>query len=184
MDLDDAVEAQLGLQPADAVAQVMADMPAAAREDIPRVQDATPEQRYELARAHEVLERVEKAVKARRQAIELAFLRAAAEMGSDQLKLAGGTARVTQRASKYEAKGHEMREQLLKLKDEQGNITQEEIDEALALIISVKPNHSKLNYLARHRGEAVAQAIEDNRKKVEPDPMTAKVEFGFEGGAR
>ena len=182
MDLDDAVEAQLGLAPSDAVSEVLAYLPAP--QNLPHVLDATPEERYELAHAREVLFRVEQAVRDRRKAIDLAFLRAAADRKLDQVKVAGGVVRIKKPASKYETRGHEMREQLLKLSKEHGNVTQEEIDEALALIITVKPNHTKLNYLARHRGEDVGQVVEDNREKVDPDPLSYRTEYHLEGGVK
>lgn len=182
MDLDDAVEAQLGLSPSDAVSEVLAYLPAP--QNLPAVLAATPEERYELARAREVLYKVEQAVRDRRKAIDLAFLRAAQEKKLDQVKLSSGSVRIKKPAATYETHGDEMRRQLLALAESQQNVTQEEIDEALALIISVKPNHTKLNYLARHRGEDVEAVIEANRTKQEPDPTRYRPEYHLEGGVK
>lgn len=180
--LDDAVEAQVGLTPADAVSEVLAYLPAP--QNLPDVNDATPAERYELARAREVLLKVEQAVQARRKSIDLAFIRAAAARNADQIRLSSGTVRVKPGASRYETHGDKMREQLLKLAQDDGNLTQAEIDEALTVIISVKPNHTKLNYLANHRGEDVKEAIDSNRAKVAPDPLLAKPEYHLEGGVK
>lgn len=180
--LDDAIEAQVGLEPADAVSEVLAYLPVPM--NLPNIMEASPAERYELARAREVLYKVEQAVKDRRMAIDRAFTRAAADRKMDQVKLSAGTVKIKKPTARYETKGHEMREQLLALSKEHGNVTQEEIDEALALIITVKPNHTKLNTLARHRGEDVAEVIEANRKKVEPDAHLYKPEYHLGGGVK
>jgi hypothetical protein len=181
--LDEALESQVGLTPADAVSEVLAYLPAP--HELPRVLDISPEERMELARAHDVLWKVEKAVRDRRISIELAFKRAAAERKLDQVKMAGGEVRIKLGSGKYECKSASLRDKLLAMaKSDDANLTQEEIDAALPLQIEVKPNHTKLNYLARHRGDDVAAVIDEHRKKVPPDPMQAQVEFHFKGGSR
>ncbi len=136
----------------------------------------TLDAREELVQAHIALTRIEQGVKARRLSIELAFKRAAIEADADQVRTAGGHVKVTDRPSTYETRGHELRDQLQTLVHA-GHLTLDEVDEAVAVIVSYKPDHRKLNTLARHRGSEVQAAIEGNRVKVEPDPLAARVSF-------
>lgn len=129
----------------------------------------------ELVALRERLYAVERMARDRREAIDRAFVRAAAEAGADQLRTADGVVRFTLPAAQYETDAQAMRRDLERLVPRE--LSAAELDDACPIVVSYGVNHTRLNYLAKHRGDAVSEAIEANRRRVEPDRLRAKVAY-------
>lgn len=129
-----------------------------------------------LADLHGVLAELEKGVHGRRVGIEHAFRVAAVALQADQVRLADGYVALTPGAGMWATREQALRRELEEAVS-LGDLSTEEMDEAIAVTVAYKVNHARLNYLARHRGARVAAAIERHRQRREADPLSAKVTF-------
>jgi hypothetical protein len=144
--------------------------------DLGAVSGSSLAARGKLVEMHEQLREVEEFVSSRRRAIELAFVRAGAEQGADEIRTSAGVVKLKLPPGKYETKANELRQALIKLEAE-GLISKYELEAASPVTVSYGANHTQLNKLARHRGEKVASVIDAHRVKVDPDPTQAKPQF-------
>lgn len=145
------------------------------------VKHASLEERADLVQLHDALLAIELPIRARRQSIELAFKRAAAEMGADEIRTATGVVRVTPARAEYEVDEQGLYDALRACVND-GLVTQDELDKALARILVFKPDHRQLNMLARHRGPQVQAAIDSHRSTRPSDPLSGRVDFHTKGG--
>jgi hypothetical protein len=142
-----------------------------------RLESATPAERAQIVHLRALLVALQAPIKLRLDALDAHARRAMDTLHADQLALPGGQAimleagRVT-----YAVKEHELRAELLALA-EAGTLTPEEVNEAVTEQVSYVVNHTRLNYLARHRGAAVEATINGHRTRVEPDATRARVRW-------
>lgn len=144
--------------------------------EIPSVSGSSLTVRGRLIDRWRFAKRVEEAARMARQTIELAFVRAGAENGSDQIPTPQGVVTLKAPATEYDVRPDPMKRALLKLAAK-GLVSEKEIDEALPVTIVLGANNAKLNYLARHRGKEVEDAIERHRTRKPTDPLRARPEF-------
>jgi hypothetical protein len=143
----------------------------------PNVSAATPQERADMVALHRRLSDIIGALQVRRDAIELAFRRGMAELGADQLPLPDGrTVSIERPKPGWKVRGDELRRQLLALVTE-GVVTKPEVDAALAVEVTVRPDNRRLNYLAEHRGDAVREAIEANREREQIAPTAGRLQL-------
>ena len=146
------------------------------RLDLSAVSGSSLTARGDLVRLHAELARIERVAHDRRQAIERAFVMAGAEQGADQFRTDLGIVALQLPQAAYETRAQALREELQRLIP-QGLLSQAELDAACPVVVSYSVNHTKLNVLHRHRGEAVREVIDRHRVRREPDPLAAKVRF-------
>lgn len=158
---------------ADAIAETLRD-----ERFLIRMETATPAEREEVNRLRAILAALAGPIQARLAALDQHVLIAATRVGADQLPLPKGRAiRVVTGEGRYEVDAHDLRDALTQLAHETNVLTVPEVEDAVRAEVSYKPNHAKLNYLARHRGAAVTEAINTYRRRVPPDPSRGKVEW-------
>jgi len=144
--------------------------------EVPPVSGSTLTVRGQLVDLHEMLSRMETVIRDRRKSIELAFVRAAADTGADEIRTAHGIVKIKKGQASYAVKAQAMRRELEE-RVATGEVSGSELELACPVVISYTVNHTKLNALARHRGEEIAEIIERNRERIEPDPLTARPVF-------
>lgn len=144
--------------------------------DLSSVSGSSVAARGALVDAYRQLRDIERLVHDRRVAIELAFIRAAAENGADEIRTSEGVVKLKAPNPGYDVKAQAMRQGLDRFVAS-GDISKEELDDACPVTITYGVNHTKLNKLARHRGDEVQAVIDANRTKREADPLMAKPQF-------
>ncbi len=169
IDIDDALEAQETGSDLALVATVSLTGP------IPKVADLDSAGREEIVVLLEQVRKIEHAARDRRKVLEYAFIRAGMELGAKEIKTAGATVRLKLSQSGYVTHDTALRDALITLVGE-GDLSKAEVDAAVPEIVSAKADHRKVNALSK-RGDRVREAIEANREKREPDPLSAKVEI-------
>lgn len=143
-----------------------------------RVRMEDPSERLALvelrARILPVVERLQLAV----TLIEKVFLQSALDTHAEKIRLPDD------RVVAYEAPRGEyvtqaatLRSALAAIAHTDGTLSLSEVEEALAVVQTIKPNHTKLNSLAKRYGGDVAEAIAKHRQFVAPDPERGKVRF-------
>ena len=117
--------------------------------------------------------------------IERLFVMEAARLNAKVIGLGEDAGRVTYEPPRgeYVTSAPPLRRDLAALALAGEGITREEIDAALPEILTVKPNHTKLNALEKRYGGPVADAIRKHRQYVAPPPERGRVRFP-EGDAR
>jgi hypothetical protein len=113
----------------------------------------------------------------RKKAIEYAWSAAFEQLGSAKLPLGEGKFVTYSPASEYEVDGPTLRKELLSLA-ERGLLTTDEVDDAIAPVVTYKANHTKLNAFLR-RGTEVAEVIESCRTRKVPTGATATGKITF-----
>lgn len=132
--------------------------------------------RGKLVELHAQLHRIERLVHDRRIALERSFVAAAAEANANELRTSVGIVKIKLPDAQYETRAQAIREGLTRLVAE-GTLSKEEVDAACPVTITYGVNHTKLNALHRHRGDAVREVIDSNRHRIEPDPLAARPMF-------
>lgn len=113
-----------------------------------------------------------------RNLIEQVFLQYAVEQKAAEVMLPDER-RVHYEAARgeYITEAKKMRVALHALASLDGTVPPGEVDEALKEEVTIKPNHSKLNALAKKYGGTVAEVINANRTFVVPPPERGRVRF-------
>lgn len=159
--------------PSDPASQIAS---ALGRLDLASISGSSLTTRGKLVEMHAQLEAIERIVHDRKVMIEMAFIRAGVEQSADQIRTSAGVVTLKPEPGKYETRAQAMRQELDRLIVD-GVLSKEELEEACPVTVSYGVNHTRLNYLASHRGEAVREVIDRNRAKVPPDPLRAKPVF-------
>lgn len=139
---------------------------------------ASLEERSEVADILSALRDIEVAARARRQVIEQHIINAAMKAEAKEFRIEDGTVRIEARTS-YVTQDAAMHDALIELIPK-GDVTKDEVESAIATVISYKPDHRKLNALLK-RGGRVQAAIESHREKQEGPPH---VKINRKGGQR
>lgn len=164
------------LEPASEIAKVLG------RVEIRSVPGSSLATRGKLVELHAQLHRIERLVHDRRIAIERAFVRGAVESGATEFRTSAGVVKLKVPSGSYETRAQALRRGLEQLIAD-GHLSKEELEEACPVTITYGVNHTRLNYLAAHRGEAVREVIEANRTKVPGELAQARPIFpSTEGG--
>lgn len=155
----------------DALKMALADAPSFAL----RLETATPAQREEIVKLRAMLEQLIRPLEQRIATLDMHARLACERAGATELALTGKRKIVVDKPpSKYVVKEQDLRRGLL-AQVKAGAITQDEADAAITEVVSYKPNHTKLNALAAHRGDVVREIIDSNRTKEKPDMSRARV---------
>lgn len=142
------------------------------------IAQATPEQRSQIVRARDEIERIRRDATTWIDAIDLSFRHAAQALGARQIPLADGVVSLEAPRVEYKVDVAALRKELREVAaHDAGNISLEEIDSIFETIITEKADNSRLNYFARNRGDEVAEIIERHRKRVEGNPLSARLTF-------
>ena len=157
-------------EPSKAIAEALG------RLDLSAVSGSSLTTRGKLVEMHAQLEAIERLVHDRKVMIEMAFIRAGAEQSADQIRTSAGVVTLKPEPGRYETHAQAMRQELDRLIVD-GHLSKEELEEACPVTVSYGVNHTRLNVLANHRGDAVREVIDRNRAKVPPDPLRAKPVF-------
>lgn len=136
---------------------------------------ASPGERAAVASVRGRLKDIEATAHSWGGTIDMLFKRSFAGQGARELPADGGVIRYEPGKSSYHVKDEALYRALSAFVG--GELTQEELLEAVQPITTYQVNHTKLNALARNRGDAVREAIEANRVKVEPDPLSGRVVY-------
>ena len=162
------------LQPAADTALVLATISSLGRE-VEDFMEASLEERASVVHQLEALRVIELAAKSRRQVIEQGIVRAAERLEARELRIADGAVRIEPPNVGYDTEDMSLRNALVVLIP-LGDVTRAEVDEAIPEIITVKPDHRKLNGLLK-RGGRVQEAIETHRTRRAADMRYAKVKI-------
>ena len=142
---------------------------------------ASPAERAGVASLRGELREIELLARSRGTTIDLLFKRAFVEMGARSLPAGGGVIRYEAGKSSYSVRDEALYGALVAFVIE-GVLTQEELLAAVQPVTTYVVNHVKLNTLARNRGDAVREATEPHRTRIEPDPMSGRVVSPKEAG--
>jgi len=138
---------------------------------------ATPAQRREIVDFRAWLLDTMDPIKTWLDRIDHMWRLAGEKTGARQFPVGDGeSVRLEDPPSTYVVQEQQLRTRLLEL-ERDGLVTREEIDEAVTTVISYKSDNRRLNALARNRGDAVAEAIEEFRTKVEAQPGRERVSY-------
>jgi hypothetical protein len=138
--------------------------------------EATPEYRAEVARLRAVLAVIARDAGTYVDTIDNAFRIAAKALGADQLATAEGTIQLEYPRGEWKVDAPALERELKNLVDA-GVISEAELREVFTTTVETKANNQRLNYLAKHRGDAVREAIEAHRRYVEPSTFAGKVRY-------
>ena len=140
--------------------------------------EATPAQREEVNRLRAILAALVAPVQGRLAALDQHALIAATRIGADELPLPKGRAITIRRSSgpTYQTDAPALWHDLVAL-CEKGLVTDDEVEAAVTTTVEHRANHTTLNRLYRHRGEAVQEAIDRHRHRLPPDPRRGRVEW-------
>lgn len=145
--------------------------------EIPGPLDLNAEERAAIVTLYWTIKGLADHLYHRKKAIELSWSVAFEQLGSSKLPLGKGKFVTYSPASEYEVDGPTLRKELLALA-ERGLLTTDEVDEAIAPIVTYKANHTKLNSFLR-RGTEVAEVIESCRTRKVPTGATAAGKITF-----
>jgi hypothetical protein len=180
-ELDELLETQGPESPAESSEDPIGALTASIRGGrVPDFATATPEQRTDMVRELESLRLIRAAVFDRIHAIEGSITRAADSLSARELRTADGSVRIKPLDPGYQTEDAQLHAALLECVG-LGDLTKAELDDAMPIVVTYKPDHRKLNGLLR-RGDRVREAIEAHRRKPEPDLLRGKVEVHREGG--
>lgn len=143
--------------------------------ELPRALEASPSERLALADLHQALRSMARDLGARASAVELTWKHAFEQLGARKLPLPDGRFVTYEPSTEYVVDGPTLRKELLTLV-ERGFLTTEEVDDAIAPVVTYKANHSKLNNFAR-RGTEVAEIIDSCRTKKESTNLSGRITF-------
>lgn len=143
---------------------------------IPSVSEASLTDRAGLVRLRAQLHAITERASTFQRAIDRAFVEAAAKEEATIVRTGIGDVKMELPAASYETQPDAMRDALMALVPA-NLITRDQVDAALTVIITTKPNHTKLNALVRQGGKRVGQAIEDHRRRIEPDRSAARPQY-------
>ena len=143
-----------------------------------RVRMEDPDERLALVelrrRVVPVIDRLELAVKM----IDKVFLQYAVEENAERIRLPDDRLVMYDRPrGEYTTQAAPLRTALAAISRLDGSISMAEVDEALKVEQIVRPNHTKLNALAKRYGGAVKEAIDAHRTFIAPDPARGRVRF-------
>ena len=138
--------------------------------------EATPAQRTDLVRLRAQLDNARADLSTWVDAIDISFRQAALASHADEIPLADGIVKVEAPRSEWVVNLPHLRTELEALV-EKGLVTEAEIDALFTTTVTEKADNAKLNYLERHRGGLVADAIARARTKKEGNPMAARLTF-------
>ena len=170
VDTDEAV----ALLRANAAVRGFADMMAALA-SLPQLHLVTTDERQQAVALLNNLAPIAEAIDMHRRRLEMTFRRIAIEEGADRILLGDGrTVTYKLPQGRYETKADAMRAALLALVP-RGLVTQDQVDEALPVTVTIGENHTKLNALATHNGDRVRDIIEANRRKVPGNPLAGTI---------
>lgn len=131
--------------------------------ELGQVAKMTPEERAEIARLRVALDAMRKQTGAWVDAIDYAFVQAAAATGAKQLPAGEGVVKFPKPRGEFKvAKPHELRRDLENLVAH-GLLRAEEVDEAIPQVVTYQPDHRRLSLLAENRGDEVRAAVEGHR---------------------
>lgn len=134
---------------------------------------AGPDERAQVVRLRQQLMDLRDPVDLCIRRIDSAYQRAFAEHGTKAFPLDdGGAVKIERAPNSYRTNEHELRRALIAFVPRL--LTQQEVDEAMPTVVTVKPNHTKLNAL-RNRGDEVSQVIDSLRETIPGSPLQAKV---------
>lgn len=138
--------------------------------------DATPQEREAIGLLRAQLVALAQPIEARIKAIDARALVAFAKTGADQLPMSEGRYLTVRRPTAgYDIDANALRRDLLGIVEAGGSLTIEEVEDAVRAEVHYVPNNTRLNYLSRHRGDAVQKVIDTHRRVVTADPAKGKV---------
>jgi hypothetical protein len=135
---------------------------------------ASPAERASVAALRAELREIEQLARSRGTTIDLLFKRAFAQMGARSLPAGGGVIRFEEGKAGYSVRDEALYAALAAFVTD-GVLLQEELLAAIQPTTVYVVSHTKLNALARNRGDAVREVIEAHRTRLEPDPMSGRV---------
>lgn len=138
--------------------------------------EATPAQRSQLATLYDEIDRVVRDATTWRDAILYAFRDAAIRLNAKEIPLADGVAQFVPPRDEWRvdvpALAAALRDMVRK-----GLVSQGEYEQVFTTKVEEQANGTKLNALARNRGDEVKAAIDAHRRLIPGDPLAAKVKF-------
>lgn len=138
--------------------------------------EATPEYRADIARLRALLADIAANAATMRDAIDNAFRLAARSVGADQLVTSEGVVELEYPRGEWKVDAPALERAFRKLVAD-GLLSEAEIAETFSTVVQTKADNRRLNYLEKHRGDAVAEAIKAHRRYIEPSMFSGKVHY-------
>jgi hypothetical protein len=138
--------------------------------------EATPQYRADIARLRNLLAEIARDSGTFVDMIDNAFRLAAKAIGADQLATTEGVVEIKRPAGIWKVDAGALQKRLLELVVI-GGISEAEIEQVFTTTVETKADNTRLNYLARHRGDAVKDVIDEHRTYIEPSDFAGKVNY-------
>lgn len=138
--------------------------------------EATPEQRTQLIRLRQQLDRPRADLSTWVDAIDISIRQAARDTQAKEFLLADGKVVVEPPRGEWVVNVPGLQGELKELKAH-GLVSQAEIDDIITTELVTKANNAKLNQLKAKRGEEVAAAVDRWRTWKDGNPTSAKIRF-------
>lgn len=143
-----------------------------------RVHMADPNDRAALVALRAAIVAVKDVLWSAQSVIERAFLDDAIARGATTTKLPDGRSVIYEPPrGEYVGDMRALRTALATIANLDGTVTMEEVDMALKEEVVVKPDHRRINAIAKRAGGSVAEAIAKHRQHVVPSGVQGKVRF-------
>lgn len=140
------------------------------------VAKATPAQRTQLVNLRDRLDTTRRDLSTWVDAIDISIRQAAITLGADEIPLADGVITVERPRGEWVVNVPRLQEELRELVAA-GVVTAEEAADVVTTKVETVADNRKLNYLVKHRGAAVTEAVSRTRVWKEGNPTSAKLRF-------